>query len=111
MATFTLADLKNEVSKKYASTFIENGDDVYELPNLFQLDSETRHKVEELLEKDDDDSDENGTDRELNRIKDVVAAITVDGKGAELLELIGDNPAMLVELFHAWNDGAQVGEA
>lgn len=114
MATFTLTDLKNEVSKKYAPTIIENGDDVYTLPNLFQLDSETRHKAAGLLEKPtDEDGNEIDTDDdyELERLKDVISVVTLDGKGKELLALLGDNPAMLTTLFHTWSEGVQLGEA
>lgn len=119
MATFTLTDLRNEVSKKYAPTVIENGDDEYILQNVMQMPEKKRRLVTELIEEigaDDKDNDEDKEgadeiDSQTATLRKIIIAAEKNDKGEELLELIGDNVAMLVELFNSWTEGTQLGEA
>lgn len=108
MATFTLDDLKTAAEKKYAPTVIQNGKDEYVLPNLLQVDSARRKKVLGLIEDLDKTED---MDEQLGVINEMLTILTEDGRGEELLALLGDNTALLMELFESWMEGAQVGEA
>lgn len=109
MATFTLTDLQNEVAKKYASTVVENGEDSYELVNLLQLETKKRKEVEDAVRAFQSDEDTDGGD-ELENVLKVFRIVTKDNKGDELIDLIGDNPAMYLELFTVWSEGTQLGE-
>lgn len=114
MATFTLTDLKNEVSKKYAPTVIENGSDTYTLQNLLQLPEKTREEVMDLIDQldadEDDDSSEPSLTRQLRIFSEAILKVEENGKGQELLDLMGGNPALILELAQAWMNATQVGE-
>lgn len=117
MATFSLSDLKSAVDKKYAPTIVENGSDTYTLQNLLQLPNESRDTVVELIKKisDDDESGEDSEDfnvtDELEVFSDIIRTVEVNGKGQELIDLLGENTAMLIELGSAWMNGSELGEA
>lgn len=112
MATFTLDALKSEVSKKYESTVVTDGDNHYELPNILQLPEKKRDEVLALVDQVDEDSAEDMPIKEqLAIFKDLVIAAEKNDKGEQLLELLGDNTAMLFELVTTWLETAQVGEA
>ena len=110
MATFSLADLKNEVSKKYSPTVVENGDDEYTLPNLLQMPEKQRKQVQDLIDSIDDSDDAELSDQ-IAVFKKIIETATAGDKGAELLGLLGDNAAMLLELVTTWMDGSALGEA
>lgn len=110
MATFTLTDLQNEVSKKYAPTVIENNGVEYVLPNLLQLDAKARDKALKKIESMEGDEDDS-LEFQLTQAKGVLQDVTKDGKGKELVGLLGDNPAMILELIESWMEGTQPGEA
>lgn len=113
MATFSLTDLRNEVSKKYAPTVIENGDDTYTLLNLLQMPTKKRDKVMELV--DQIESEEKAAElpigEQVKIFEDILVAAEQNDRGKELLELLGDNTAMLFELIQRWMEGTQLGEA
>lgn len=107
MATFTLDELKSTVQKKYAPTVVKNGKDEYVLPNMFQLDSARRKKV---LEKVDALEELEGTEAQLEATGEILSLLVDDDRGEELLALLGDNPALLMELFREWMEVSEVGE-
>lgn len=119
MATFSLTDLKNAVDKKYAPTIVENGSDTYTFQNLLQLPTERRDAVMKLIDsvsgnEDDEDSDEAddvGLANELETFSEILRLVEINDKGQELIDLLGDNTAMLIELGSAWMNGSQLGEA
>lgn len=115
MATFTLTDLRNEVTKKYAPTIIENGDDKYILQNLMQMEERKRRAIEQLVDsiQDEPEAGEDGSDAENQTevFRQILVAAEDNDRGEELLELLGDNLAMLVELVNSWMEGTQLGEA
>lgn len=115
MATFTLTDLKNEVSKKYAPTVIENGSETYTLQNLLQLPEKTREEVMDLIdqldvEAEDEESTESSLSRQLRIFSEAIIKVEENGKGQELIDLMGGNPALVLELAQAWMNATQVGE-
>ena len=107
MATFTLDNLREEVSRKYAPTVIENGDDSYTLPNL---PSKQRKEVLYLIDKFED-SESGDYEAQFEVFSEIIEAGVEGGKGEELLELLGDNAALVVEIVTSWMEGTQVGEA
>lgn len=110
MATFTLDNLREEVSRKYAPTVIENGDDAYTLPNLLQMPSKQRKEVLDLIDKFED-SGSGDYDAQFEVFSEIIEAGVEGGKGKELLELLGDNAALVVEIVTSWMEGTQAGEA
>lgn len=108
MATFSLDDLKTAVQKKYAPTVIQNGKDEYVLPNLLQLEAKRRKTITSLVDTLDETND---VEKQLEVVNEVLTVLTDDGRGEELLALLGGNTAMIMELFESWMDGTQVGEA
>ena len=113
MATFTLTDLKNSVSKKYANTTIENGDKSYTLVNLLQLDPKKRAAALELIDGigSKDDEDDSSIDDQIEIFTEVFKIVEQDGKGDELVALLNGNAAMVLELSAAWSEASQLGEA
>lgn len=110
MATFSLTDLRDSVSKKYASTIVENGDDSFVLQNMLQLPEKKRDKVLDLVDNLTN-SEAGGLAEDVKTFKKIIEVIVEQDRGAELLELIGDNAAMLMELGAAWMEGTELGEA
>lgn len=110
MATFTLNNLREEVSRKYAPTVIENGDDAYTLPNLLQMPSKQRKAVLDLIDKFEG-SESVDYDSQFEVFSEIIEVGVEGGKGKELLELLGDNAALVVEIVTSWMEGTQVGEA
>jgi len=112
MATFTLNDLRNEVSKKYAPTVIENGKDTYTLQNMLQLPTKKRKEVMELVDSvGGDDEGGSSIEDQLEIFRKIIIAAEEDDKGDELLELLGDNTAMIYEVVSSWMETTQLGEA
>lgn len=112
MATFTLEDLKNEVSKKYAPTVIKNGTDQYVLQNLLQLPSKKRNQTMDLVETiDSEEEEKSGIDHQVGVFREIIKVVVADDRGQQLLGLLGDNDALVIELVSAWMDSSQLGEA
>ena len=112
MATFTLEDLKNEVSKKYAPTVIKNGTDQYVLQNLLQLPAKKRNQTMDLVETiDSEEEEKSGIDHQVGVFREIIKVVVADDRGQDLLGLLGDNDALVIELVSAWMDSSQLGEA
>lgn len=113
MATFTLTDLKNEVSKKYEPTVVENGKDTFTLQNVLQLPTKKRNEVLDLVNSisSEEEGDSKGLDDQMVIYRDLILATEENDKGQELLDLLGDNTAMTLELVTTWMEGTQLGEA
>lgn len=110
MATFTLDNLKAEVEKKYAPTVVENGDTTYVLPNILQLPKGKRKAAFKIIDAFDE-ADDPTIDEQVDHFTKLVGLVVEDNKGSELLELLGDSPAVLLELVNTWMEGTQLGEA
>lgn len=109
MATFTLEDLKSTVEKKYAPVFIETSDETFELKNLMQLPEKPRNAVIELTEVFDED--DLTLDKQIETFRKILELVEANGKGKALLDLVGDNTALLLEISTLWMENSQVGEA
>lgn len=108
MATFTLTDLKKSVDTKYAPTIVKNGKTEYRLDPLLRLTKTKRDSVLELTERFDADSD---LDDQLETVAEIIRTVEVNSKGDELLELLGGDAAMVLELGLTWMSGSELGEA
>lgn len=111
MATFSLTDLKNEVSKKYAPTVIENGSDEFVLPNLLQMPSKKRKAVLDLIESMDAEEADGSLESQVGTFSEILVLAEDNDRGEALLELLGDNSALIVELASRWMEATQLGEA
>lgn len=108
MATFTLTDLKKAVDKKYAPTIIKNGKTEYRLENMLQLPAEKTDEVLELVDKFDTAE---GIKEQIAIFEAIIEAVEVNGKGRELIDLLGGSPGSLIELGNTWMQGTELGEA
>lgn len=108
MATFTLTDLKKAVDKKYAPTIIKNGKTEYRLENMLQLPVEKTDEVLALVDKFDTAE---GVKEQIEIFETVIEAVEVNGKGRELIELLGGSQGALIELGTTWMQGTELGEA
>lgn len=112
MATFTLTDLKNVVEKKYAPTIVENGDEKFILKNLLQLPSKKREEVMGMIDEiKEEEEDETSVEEQVEQFSKILEIVVEDDKGTKLVELIGDNAALIIELATTWMEGSELGEA
>lgn len=113
MATFTLTDLREAAERKYAPVTISNGSDKFVLSSVLQLPKSRRKAVERLLNDISDNADNEGygLDAQLDAFEQLIRLVTDNEKGDELLDLIGDNPALLLEIGTEWVNSSQAGEA
>lgn len=111
MATFTLEDLRNEVSKRYAPTVIQNGGDEYVLQNMLQLPAEKRDEVMDLVERFENGGEDMPLEDQVSIFKEIIIAAEDNDRGNELLALLGDNTALIFEVINRWMEATQLGEA
>lgn len=117
MATFTLDQLKSDVEKNFATLSIEVGTgDKIDLRNILRMDRDQRAAVMEQLDK----LDEVQADEELPQIEKLeqtpaiarkVIGLAAGKRGDDLLALIGDDDALVMEILSKWTEATQVGEA
>src|SRR5699024_5525416 len=111
MATFSLDQLKETVSEKYEPTIIENGDDKFVLPNLLQLPEKRRNRVIELTSQAEKLEETGDAGAAFDMFEQILLAVVEDDRGQELIDLVDNNSAIITEIFTAWTEGTQVGEA
>ena len=115
MATFTLDDLRAAADKKYAPTVIEAGDETFVLPSILRMDSKGRKDITKLLERAeslmDDEETLGSIDEEIKLFSELLEKAEQGGKGKRLLELIGGDAAVLIDVVTSWLKDSQAGEA
>lgn len=108
MASFTLDDIRAAAEKKYGSTDINIGDgEVVTLLNplrLPKLKRDALNGIGKRLEEDDADQAEVLADA----LRAAAASAT---KVEKLIEMIGGDLAVMMELFENYMDSTQAGEA
>lgn len=105
--TFSLDDIRAAADKKFASVEIQVGDTKVRLINALQLPEERRNA---LLEAQKRAGEENASQVEV--LKDCIRIVADTEGGAEaLLNEVGDNLAVLVEIFATYNKDTEAGEA
>ena len=114
MANFTLDNLRAAADKKYAPTVIEAGDEKFTLPAILRMGSDARSRITDLLsdaERLAEDESVENLDEQIEVFSDLISAAVLDDKGDRLLELIGDDTVILIDIVSAWLKDTQAGEA
>ena len=117
MATFTLDQLKSDVEKNYATLTIEVGDDdKIDSRNVLRMDSGTRDKLLNVL----DELEKISKDEEMSQVEQVAKTtaltrealrIAAGKRGDDLMALVGDDDALVMEIMSKWTEETQAGEA
>lgn len=107
MSNFTLDDIRAAAEKKYGSTDIEVGDITVHLLNPLRLPKAKRKALLALQEQlEDEDADQ---EEFLEKAVRLIAATEIEAD--LLLEEVGDDLALLAEIFASYTEGQQAGEA
>jgi hypothetical protein len=117
MATFTVDSIRAQAEEKYASTDIELADgSVVSLLNPLRLPKAKRKKLMSIQDDlDAAEEDEDGNKVEVDQeqvLGDAIILVADDEKLAKaLLKEVGEDMAVLAEIFSLYTGGTQVGEA
>lgn len=120
--TFTLDDLRAAVEEKYAPVRItlSDGKDVV-LRNLLRLNKTERATVLDLLEEfrgvvseaedEEEINEEESVDKTLETAQKILVAVADKGRGKKLVEELGDDLALTIEVVERWMEVVKPGEA
>lgn len=116
MSTFKLDDIRAAADRKYGTTDIEIGDQVVHLVNPLRLSESARDEFSRLSAsmKDDDEKDESesGLKRQVERLEALLRCVAASVyEGDLLIDAVGGDLAVLAEVFEAYGEKEQVGEA
>lgn len=117
-AVIKLSTIKAKANENFANLPVqideENEGDIVYLRNALQLSEDERKELTSVNDVDEDAE----AKTQLEQLRDIIRVVagredgSQDTDGAErLIEAVGDNLAFLVELFKAYNEGTQAGEA
>lgn len=108
MANFTLDSIREAADVKYASTDIDLGNGtVVSLLNPLRLAEENRSALMKIVDSLGEDDTNQG-----EVLAEAIRLVASDRSAAEeLLALVGEDLAVLSELFTRYTGGVQVGEA
>lgn len=117
MATFSLDQLKADVEKNYATLSIEVGNnDKIELRNMLRVERDARAKLMDKL----DELDKIQNDEEISSVEKLdrttalareALTLAAGKRGGDLIALIGDDDALVMEVLSKWTESTQAGEA
>lgn len=106
MSSFSLDDIRTAAEAKYGSTDITFGEDTLVLRNALRLSKAERKELMSLQDKIDAGEDQEDL---------VVGALTLVAKdkavARKFLKAVGDDMAVLSEVFQKYTGETQVGEA
>ncbi|MET8111180.1 phage tail assembly protein [Streptomyces prasinus] len=110
MASYTLDDIRTAADAKYSSTDITVDEKTtVHLLNPLRLSKEKRAELVAL--QDRLDSDDKGVDQQ-EVLAEAIRLVADHPKKADvLLSAVGDDLALLAQIFETYGKGAQVGEA
>lgn len=117
MATFTLDQLKSDVEKNFATLSIEVGTgDKIDIRNILRMDRDARRVVLEQLDaldavQNDEDISQVEKLEQTTAIARKAIGLAAGKRGDDLLALIGDDDALVMEILSKWTEATQVGEA
>lgn len=117
MATFTLDQLKSDVEKNYATLSIEIGEnDTIDLRNILRIDKAPRAEIMDQLDKLDkvQKNEDLGQSEQLEQTTKIARDIVsraAGKRGKDLLAVIGEDDALLMEILSKWTEATQAGEA
>lgn len=107
---FTLDDIREAAEKKYGSVFITVEDTEVELVNVLRLKKDKRDIIMNLAkDSEDDDNDIDATRDKL--LEGLRAACRTKTQGDVLVEALGDDTALVAEVFAHYTKDTQAGEA
>jgi DNA-binding transcriptional MerR regulator len=111
MKNISLADIREAIENKYASTTVDLGDETIELQNVLRLSKEDRKKVLALQEELSSDFEGEKRDQE-DVLSDIFRCICVTtGQANRLLRALGNELVLMVEIFQQYAEASQLGEA
>jgi len=109
MSNFTLDDIRAAAEAKYGSTDIEVDGEVIRLSNPLRLSADRRSellRVQKALADGDENTDQ------VRLLSEAIKIVAASPEGAEqLLVAIDGDLAILIEVFGAYSEGTQAGEA
>lgn len=114
MAVFKLDNLRAAADKRYSSTVIEADGKKFIFPNLLRMSKDSRSQVTDLLARAEEFANEESVanlDEQFDVFTDLLRVAETNGRGDELLELIGDDTVLIMDIVTSWLETAQVGEA
>lgn len=108
MADFKLEDIRAAAEKRFGSLNIELGDgSIVTLRNVLSLGKAQRDRVQALQE-----TDAETLDAQISSIRETIKVVASSEAGAQkLLDMIGDDNRVLVQVMTAYQEQTQVGEA
>lgn len=111
MASYTLDSIRDAAEAQYGSTDITLGDDVVRLLNPLRLPQDDRSKLVGLQKELNGAAE----DEDLDQVELIQRAIRLvaenDAKATLLIDAIGDDLAVLAQVFETYGKATQVGEA
>lgn len=107
MSAYTLDDIRAAAEAKYASTDIQVGDTTVRLINALRLPKEKRAALMSIQ----DDMEAEGSDQEETLAKAIELVAETPAQAKLLLTEIGDDLAILAQVFEVYGKATQVGEA
>lgn len=113
MASFTLNDIIAAADAKYGTTDIDLGEQTVVLINALRLSDAKRAELEAVQKRmsaAEDDESENADQAAMLRDALRIVAKTPDQAEA-LIAALGEDLALLVEVFERYSKGTQAGEA
>lgn len=107
MSAFTLDDIRAAAERKYGSTDINVGTRIVKLLNPLRLPKARRSALIAVQEK----LNAEGADQEA-LLREALGLVAESGTAAKaLIAAVGDDLAVLVEVFARYSEGTQAGEA
>jgi DNA-binding ferritin-like protein (Dps family) len=108
--SYSLDDIRAAAEKKYGSVDILVGETTVSLVNALRLPKEKRTALFAVQEELDSDA-ENQRDQEEVLADALRLVAATDEQAAVLLDAIGDDLAVMAEIFSTYAKGTQAGEA
>lgn len=110
MATVTLDSIRDAAERKYGHTDIEvPGFGTARLVNAMQLSKEKRKALGEASDEKEDATHETDELAAFHRVIRIVARS--EHEADALINAIGDNLAVMAQVFETYNKGTELGEA
>lgn len=109
MPAFTLDDIREAADQQYGSTDIAVGDTPVKLLNVLRLSKEKRAEftaVQKRLTSDDNVEDQ------ADILADAIRVLAeTKAQATTLLDAVGDDLALLAQIFKSYSEGTSAGEA
>lgn len=106
-----LDEIRETADKKHGHTQVQVGDDIVTLRNVLRLTKQERKELAEVWEliSSDDENEDNDLGDAIEKVLRKVASSAEEAD--LLLNAIGDDLAVLLEVFTEWSEETEVGEA